>query len=593
MERSTTKGRLRAAATGVTAGFALMGAGEALAATANGAGGVLTYTGGAGLITNVFADQEGTTVTLFRQASDRGADNDPIVVSGTCTLQGGGGRATCTDITSVVADTGDQDDRFDASELTIPTTLRGGAGNDSLFGGSANDTVSGGDDSDFLSGGAGDDTVNGEGGNDFELDGDAGTDTVNGGAGNDGFLSGGAGNDVVNGDAGDDFGLDGGPGTDVVNGGDGDDFITDNSNSQAGVAPEADGGDVYNGGSGLDAIRYNATNFDASSNVSGATTVSVTFDEAANDGIAGEGDNVRADVEGVFTDDGNDTLTGNDATNQLTGSGGNDTIDGGRGNDVLQGNDGDDTLNARDGFADFVTCGAGADVANVDSLDTVSSDCETVNRVDVGNANEDRPPALTLVGPGDNATVATTGPTTYTATVTDDRGIAQVLFLANGRIVCTDTAAPYTCAYQPTGGDIGRTAITAIAVDSSQQTATATKTIIVGLFKSTAFTSKVTPGRDTKRPYRFVVTGKLTLPGTVTPAQGCRAGIVSVQVKAGSRTISTRRATLTSTCTYRSTVVLRDRSRFRGATALKFTARFQGTTVVERRTASVKTARVK
>ena len=395
-------------------------------------------------------------------------------------------------------------------------------------------------------------------------------------------MFGGGGDDTVNGDAGDDF-VNGGTGADAVNGGDGDDFLNAFNFSSG-----PDNGDVFSGGGGLDSIFIAPGGFS-----SDPTPVSVTLDDQANDGVAGEGDNVRADVEVASTFQGNDTLVGNDGTNQLSGGEGNDAIDGGRGNDVLQGQDGDDTITSRDGFADVVTCGDGNDTANADTLDTVSSDCETVNRVDVGNANEDRPPVLTVTGPGDNAAISTKTPTTYTATVTDDRGVAQVLFLANGRLVCADTSAPYTCAYQPTGADIGRTAVTVVAVDSSQQTTTATKSVTVGRFAARSVTSKLTPSRDTRSPYRFTMTGKVNLPATVTAAQACKAGVVSVQVKAGTRTISTRRVTISKACTYRSTVVFRDRSRFRSATALKFTARFAGNTVLERRSAPVRTARIR
>lgn len=578
MGRNNTKKRLRAAGAGLAAGFALLGTADALAATAAGVDGTLTYTGGPGLVSNVDFVQSGTTVTIARNTG--GGDNDPIASTGTCTTSGNGNTVTCTAITSVVADAGDQNDTLDASGLssTIPATLRGGEGDDSIVGGGANDNLSGGAGNDFISGGGGDDTINGDAGSD-DADGGAGNDILNGGDGNDG-LSGGRGNDTVNGDGGDDF-VSGDSGADVVNGGDGD----DNLNNFNFVSPgaDADNGDVYSGGSGLDTIFVFA----------GAAPVSVTLDDQANDGAAGEGDNVRADVESVNVGSGADTLAGNDATNQLTGGGGNDTIDGGRGNDILQGQDGDDTINAVDGFADVVTCGAGNDVANVDTLDTVSNDCETVNRQDVGNANDDRPPTLVVTSPANNANLPTGTPTTIAANVADDRGIAQVLFLVNGRLVCADTVAPYACAYQPTGADIGRTAITVVAVDSSQQTTTVIRSVNIGLFRARSFTSRVTPSRDARAPYRFTTTGKINLPTTVTAAQGCKAGVVSVQVKAGSRTISTRRVNISKACTFRVTTVFRDRSRFRGVRALKFTARFLGNAVLERRTASIKTARVR
>ncbi len=336
-----------------------------------------------------------------------------------------------------------------------------------------------------------------------------------------------------------------------------------------------------------------------------ARDLTVTLDDQANDGSAGENDNVRATVEAVsaetptFSDEtlpdgtANDTLVGSAGINDLSGGLGNDRIDGGRGNDVLSGNAGDDTIDARDGFADFVSCGAGNDVANVDTLDEISTDCETVNRVDVGNANEDRPPAIALATPADNATLSTKAPTTLTATVGDDKGIARVLYLVNGRVLCAATAAPYSCAYQPRGGDVGRTAITAIAIDTSQQTATVVKTVNVGLFAPVNLSETVTPGRDKRAPFRFTARGQIALPATVTAAQGCGDGLVSVQVKVGSKTVSTRRAKLSGTCSYSVSVTFRDRKRFGRARALKFTARFTGNKVLDQAQSSSRTVRIR
>jgi hypothetical protein len=326
----------------------------------------------------------------------------------------------------------------------------------------------------------------------------------------------------------------------------------------------------------------------------------VTLNDVADDGAAGEGDNVRSDIEAVASATqagpngagGNDTLIGTAGTNDLNGGRGNDTIDGGLGNDLLSGGAGDDTINAQDGFADFVACGPGNDTANVDTLDVVS-ECEIVNRRDVGNANEDRPPTIALTSPAPNATLQTRTATPLTANVTDDKGIAQVVYVANGRIVCTATAAPYSCTYQPTGADVGRTQITAIAIDTTQQTATDLRAVNVGVFAPRGVTVALSPSRDLERPYRFRASGRVLLPASVTAAQGCTDGVVSVQVKAGAKTISNRRVEIKRNCTWSSTVAFRNRARFGRAKRLKFTARFTGNKVLGRSTAASKFGRVR
>jgi hypothetical protein len=164
--------------------------------------------------------------------------------------------------------------------------------------------------------------------------GTAGSDTLTGTPGDD-ALYGLAGNDRLNGLQGNDD-LDGGPGADDIRGGPGD-----------------------------DAVSYGGT----------SAPVTVTLDDQANDGAAGEGDNVHTDVEDIYGGAGDDRLTGDAAGNTIDGGAGNDTIVGGKGFDFLYGGPGDDVIDARDGTQDVVDCGAGRDRAIVDRVDLVTG-CE-------------------------------------------------------------------------------------------------------------------------------------------------------------------------------------------------------------------------
>jgi hypothetical protein len=340
-----------------------------------------------------------------------------------------------------------------------------------------------------------------------------------------------------------------------------------------------------------------------------AAATSVTLDDAANDGFPGEGDNVASDMEDVTVENycsssgcgspaaddhpGNATITGSAGLNVLAGDSGNDTITGGAGNDFLFGNGGNDTLNANDGYADRVDCGDGTDVANVDQFDQVSADCETVNVTNHGSlATEDHQPTVVFTTPAaDGTRMSTSTSNQLVAAVSDDRGISQVIFLAGKRVLCVDTTAPYTCAYSPNDSDVGRRTLQAIAVDTSQQTATALRDVTVGRFTPKSISASTSPKRDAHSPFHFTTRGKLSRPSGVSAALGCN-GKVTVTFKAGTKTISTRRATLSKTCSYRSSVTFRVPSRLHPSRLRVFVSH-RGNSVMTVRSHRVYSVRVK
>ena len=317
--------------------------------------------------------------------------------------------------------------------------------------------------------------------------------------------------------------------------------------------------------------------------------MTVTLDDVANDGIAGEGDNYRSDIEDVGSfGGGGDTLTGSAALNILSTTFGDDVITGGAGNDVMSSGLGNDTIFARDGFADRVDCGPGNDTAVVDTLDAVGANCETVQAADVGSANDDASPAVAFATPAENALIPG-GPSTVTVTASDDRGVARVVLIDDGRVVATDTTAPYSFAYQPTANDIGTNTLIAQAVDTGNQVATAIRVVRVDRFNPARVTATVTPSRDRSRPYRFRTRGTVSRPTGVSAAQGC-SGTVTVTIKRGARTISTRRAKLTRICTYASTATFGSRRRL-GNGRLRITARFGGNAVLKARSSAGRNVR--
>ena len=197
-------------------------------------------------------------------------------------------------------------------------------------------------------GGDGDDTIYG---NDApnSLIGRGGTDGIDGKGGND-YLSGEAGNDW----------LGGGPGNDWVTGGDGADTLW---------APG--GNDSLYGGPGKDVVSY-----------WGATGPVIAHIGTGTSGQSGEADAIQTDVEDLQGSIYDDKLYGNAVGNHLSGLSGKDMLVGNGGADTLEGNEGADILNSNgDATQDKSMCGAGADTANADKVDTVAPDCETVHKV--------------------------------------------------------------------------------------------------------------------------------------------------------------------------------------------------------------------
>jgi Ca2+-binding RTX toxin-like protein len=259
--------------------------------------------------------------------------------------------------------------------------LEGGPGSDSLTSGDGADTIAGQDGNDFIEGGNDPDDMSGGAGvdqvdyqdhfanevtvtiNNVANDGSNGgaegdnvrTDVENlqGGPKNDTLtgstldnqILGLAGNDTIMGIGGDDTLLgdfqfqSGTTGDDTLNGGNGDDTLAGGG-----------GGDDMTGGNDFDFVDY--TSF------AGTNDLTVTIDNVANDGVAGEGDNIHTGVEGVIGGNGNDNITGDSGPNTLRGAVGADTLNGAGGDDILQGD------RCCSFFADVFNGGNGIDTAS-------------------------------------------------------------------------------------------------------------------------------------------------------------------------------------------------------------------------------------
>jgi len=219
--------------------------------------------------------------------------------------------------------------------------------------------------------------AHGRGGDD-SLEGTQNADRLFGDEGSD-RLVGAGGNDV----------LDGGPGDDSFDDGPGDDLVSGGPNSDGFVVGV--GRDEIFGGDGIDTADFSAR--------TGALTI--TLDDRADDGEAGEGDNVHADVESATGGSGNDRIVAGPNSAYLYGGAGNDSIAGGPGEQRIEGNEGDDTIDSRDGGFDSIDCGPGNDVVFADAGDSTTG-CEVApDRDGDGTLNEaDCAPDDAAVHPG-------------------------------------------------------------------------------------------------------------------------------------------------------------------------------------------------
>ena len=215
-----------------------------------------------------------------------------------------------------------------------------------LIGGQGDDTLVGDDGANDLVGGPGDDDVSAN----------AGSDTLDAGAGDDALI-GGEDADTLLADEGADQ-LDGGGGADVLSGSAGNDFLRGGT-----------GADDIEGGDGEDAVDW-----------TGATSaVTLSLNGVADDGTAGEQDDVASDVESANGGLGDDTLVVGDGDGAIDGGPGNDRLDGGAGADSLFGGPGLDTADYSSRVnALGVDVNAGGGDGETGEGDDVQPDVETI-----------------------------------------------------------------------------------------------------------------------------------------------------------------------------------------------------------------------
>ena len=134
--------------------------------------------------------------------------------------------------------------------------------------------------------------------------------------------------------------------------------------SRRGRSPN--GADALQGGGGVDEVGYGKR----------SAGVAVSLDGVANDGEAGEGDNVGVDVEMVGGGSGFDSIVGSAAQNASTAVAETTSLTGARASDSLNGGRGADEIGSRDLSVDRVDCGTDGDRVRGNLGDRVARDCE-------------------------------------------------------------------------------------------------------------------------------------------------------------------------------------------------------------------------
>lgn len=349
---------------------------SAQAATVSlGEDGVLTWTAKAGA-NHVVIERFSESVRI------EDVDDHPGAVPAICATEPGDWTyCQLSELRGVRVVLGDGNDRAIVDgDLGIAIAVEGGAGNDALDGSAGAEQLLGAD---------GDDVIWARGGDDL-LDGGDGADDLKGGEGDD-IVQGGAGNDALEGDGGERSGRD------TVDGGLGVDRVTldwsEAAHPGAGRADVSlnDGADDGFAGEGDDVLNVEVVEIDNAGRTVGTDAPEDLRRMGGPSGGAGVVEALGGDdvlVGGTWAD----TLDGGAGSDRITGGFGDDRLIGGPGRDTIVGDTdapycnryscslpfGNDTVEARDGEADSITCGPGTDTVVADAVDVVAPDCERV-----------------------------------------------------------------------------------------------------------------------------------------------------------------------------------------------------------------------
>ncbi len=116
------------------------------------------------------------------------------------------------------------------------------------------------------------------------------------------------------------------------------------------------------------------------------------------------------------------------------------------------------------------------------------------------------PPVVSITAPASGATISDTA--SISATATDVGGMTSVTFKIDGATIATDTVSPYTTSFNTVSYTNGSHTLTAVATDTSGNTATATRTVTISNTGGTYTTAQVATHASVSNCW-FIISGKV------------------------------------------------------------------------------------
>ena len=343
--------------------------------------GTLRYFDGRGATNNLFAREDGSAIFITDTARVDPVSFAPGSIAHLCTRVNTSTVRCPFDagpvrIKRFSAKMGDGNDSARVNVLSVPVEIEGQGGSDQYIGGGSS-TLS----RLRFRGGSGSDTA-------FYGPAQVGVRVSNDGVANDGRI--GLDDENIDRDverlSGSPFADDLTAGSDTttqLRGGLGDDVLRAGAAATVfDMGPAADGADTILNGTGHSIVRYEQR----------TKPVNATIDHGgADDGEAGEGDEIKGRHETVEGGQAGDTLdaprgsllsyllSGNGGNDTINGAGGNDTVLGGAGGDTVTTFGGNDRIITTDTIIDIVDCGSGQDTVELAAGGFIHVSCE--NRI--------------------------------------------------------------------------------------------------------------------------------------------------------------------------------------------------------------------